>query len=151
MRASGYFFLTCPSCAASTSATQASFTLGWEAMPSSVENAMFPEPKAARRTVLDGGFDSISRTKNGAAAAVCKNDRRGIIRLILTQRGADGFRDLRGGGLASQVGGEFAGRGDAFHGGHQALRGRGLAQMLQHQRGGPETADGIGDSLPHDV
>jgi hypothetical protein len=35
-------------------------------MPSSVENAIPFAPKLASRSVPEGGFDIISRTKNGA-------------------------------------------------------------------------------------
>ena len=44
-------------------------------------------PKLARRTVPEGGFDSNSRIKNGAAnaplPALRKNDRRSVIMAIL--------------------------------------------------------------------
>ena len=81
--ASGYFAFTRSSRFESTSATQTSFTFGCEAMPSRVENAIPLAPKAASRRVPEGGFDSISRTINGAAMAalpaLVRKDRRSVI------------------------------------------------------------------------
>jgi hypothetical protein len=44
-----------------------------------VENAIPSPPKLANRNVPEGGFDHISRTKNGAASACPKNDRRPVM------------------------------------------------------------------------
>src|SRR5665213_188905 len=79
MRASGYFFFTRSRRLASTSATATSFTFGCDAIPSSVEYAIPLAPKLARRRVPEGGFDSNSRTKNGALPATRKNDRRLLV------------------------------------------------------------------------
>jgi hypothetical protein len=47
-------------------------------MPSSVANAIPAAPKLASRMVPEGGFDSNSLTKKGAASALPRNDRRSV-------------------------------------------------------------------------
>ena len=90
-----------PAGSESTSATQTSFTFGCDAMPSSVEKAMPLAPKLASRSVPEGGFESRSRTKKGAARAAPpvfrRNDRRSVIKGLFyceTQQNANFRLDL---------------------------------------------------------
>jgi hypothetical protein len=69
--------------AASTSATQASFTDGCVAIPSSVAQAIPPPPKLASRNCDDRGFEKRFGKKSGAAKALRKRLRRLVGNIIL--------------------------------------------------------------------
>ncbi len=43
------------------------------------------------------------------------------------------------------------GGGDMFDGCHETGSGFGFSQVFEHQDGGPEAADGVGDAFAHDV